>query len=164
MENEKVINKKSFSRFFATQILFSYFFDKDENDNKSIADLTSFLEEYYISEEFSDTDTEEYKKNINVIFLNELLTGTLKNINEIDALLNERLTGKYTFNSIDDLIKVILRLAMYEFLYTDIEKKIVINEYVDIAGEYLDEKATSFVNATLDNLSKIEKNNITSNE
>ncbi len=162
MENEKVINKKSFSRFFATQILFSYFFSKDEN--RSIIDLTSFLEEYYISEEFSDTDAEEYKKNINVTFLNELLIGTLEHIDEIDALLNEHLTGKYTFNVIDNLIKVILRLAMYEFLYTDIERKIVINEYVDIAGEYFDEKAVSFVNATLDNLSKIEKNNTTNNE
>ncbi len=162
MENEKVINKKSFSRFFATQILFSYFFNKDESG--SIIDLTSFLEEYYISEEFSDTDKEEYKKNVNVNFLNELLIGTLQHIKEIDALLNEHLTGKYTFNVIDDLIKIIFRLAMYEFLYTDTEKKIIINEYVDIAGEYLDGKAISFVNATLDNLSKIEKNNTTNNE
>ena len=50
MENEKTINKKSFSRFFATQILFSYFFGKDEN-NENILDLTTFLEDYYISEQ-----------------------------------------------------------------------------------------------------------------
>lgn len=153
MESEKVINKKSFSRFFATQILFSYFFDKNENIN----DLTSFLEEYYISEEFSDTDKEEYKKNININFLNELLNGTLNHIDRIDMILNENLKGKYTFNIIDNLIKVMLRLAMYEFLYTGTERKIIINEYVDIAGEYFDEKAISFVNATLDNLSKVEK-------
>ena len=155
MENEKVINKKSFSRFFAVQILFSYFFDREEN--KNIMDLTSFLEDYYISEEFSDKDNDEYKKNININFLNELLIGTTEHIETIDALLNDNLSGKYTFNVIDKLIKTILRLAVYEFQYTDTEKKIIINEYVDIAGEYFDEKAISFVNATLDKLSKIEK-------
>lgn len=154
MENEKVINKKSFSRFFATQILFSYFFMKDEE--KNISDLISFLEEYYISGEFSETDEEEYKKNINSDFLNNLLNGAIDHLNVIDKVLNENLTGKYTFSAVDNLIKIIFRLAMYEFLYTDTDKKIIINEYVDIAGEYFDEKAISFVNATLDNLSKVE--------
>jgi len=156
MENEKVINKKSFSRFFATQVLFSYFFGA--NENGSIADLLSFLEEYYISDEFSNTDPEEYKKNVNINFLNILLVGTIEHIDTIDAVLNKNLVGKYTFNVVDNLIKTILRLAVYEFLYTDTEKKIIINEYVDIAGEYFDEKAISFVNATLDKLSKVEKN------
>lgn len=155
MENEKTINKKSFSRFFATQILFSYFFGKDEN-NENILDLTTFLEDYYISEEFSITDVEEYKKNINLDFLNSLLSGTVDHIEEIDAFLIKNLTGRYTFSIIDNLIKIILRLATYEFHYTDTDKKIIINEYVDIAGEYFDEKAVSFVNAILDNLSKIE--------
>ena len=54
MENKNYINKKSFSRFFATQILFSYFFGTQEKGN--IADLSSFMEQYYISEEFSTED------------------------------------------------------------------------------------------------------------
>lgn len=155
MEVSKTINKKSFSRFFAVQILFSYFFEEKERDN--ILSLASFLEEYYIADEFSRNDTEEYKKNISVKFLEELLVGSITNIDNIDSVLNEKLVGKYTFNVIDKLIKVMLRLAVYEFKYTDTDKKIIINEYVDIAGEYFDDKAISFVNATLDNLSKIEK-------
>ncbi len=158
MESEKSINKKSFSRFFATQILFSYFFDKSEN-KENIMDLTSFLEDYYISEEFSNTNAEEYKKNVNIDFLNSLLSGTILHIKEIDEFLAKNLSGKYTFNVIDNLIKIIFRLAVYELHYTDTDKKIIISEYVDIAGEYFDEKAISFVNATLDNLSKIEWNN-----
>ena len=155
MESEKIINKKSFSRFFATQILFSYFFNRNENSD-GILNLTNFLEDYYISDEFSSTDADEYKKNVNLDFLNTLLLGTVQHIDEIDDFLNKNLTGKYTFNVIDNLIKIILRLATYEFHYTDTDKKIIINEYVDIAGEYFDEKAVSFVNAILDNLSKVE--------
>ncbi len=152
MENKNYINKKSFSRFFATQILFSYFFGTQEKGN--IADLSSFMEQYYISEEFSTEDLELYKENINMNFLNELLNGTLEHIETIDNILNTNLTGKYTFNIIDNLIKIILRLATYEFKYTDTDKKVIINEYVDISAEYFDTKVVSFVNATLDNLSK----------
>ena len=157
MENEKTINKKSFSRFFATQILFSYFFNKNEI-NENIVDLKSFLEEYYILDEFSINSLEEYKKMVNLDFLNTLLLGTIEHIEDIDNFLNKNIEGKYTFSLIDDLIKIILRLATFEFYYTDTDKKIIINEYVDIAGEYFDEKAISFVNAILDNLSKIINN------
>ena len=112
------------------------------------------MEQYYISEEFSTEDLELYKENINMNFLNELLNGTLEHIEVIDNILNTNLTGKYTFNIIDNLIKIILRLATYEFKYTDTDKKVIINEYVDISAEYFDTKVISFVNATLDNLSK----------
>jgi len=153
MEENKIINKKSFSRFFATQILFSYFFDIKENSD--LKDLKTFIEDYYISDEFSKEDSEEYKKNINMEFLDKLVYGTVEHIDVIDLILNENLIGKYTFNVIDNLIKIILRLAMFEFKYTETDKKIIINEYVDIAGEYFDDKATSFVNAILDKLSKL---------
>lgn len=152
MEENKIINKKSFSRFFATQILFSYFFDTKENEN--LTDLKSFLEEYYISDEFSGKNSEEYKKNINMKFLDELIYGTVEHIEVIDKFLGDSLDGKYNINVIDKLIKVILRLATFEFKYTETDKKVIINEYVDIAGEYFDDKAVSFVNAILDRLSK----------
>ena len=115
MENKNYINKKSFSRFFATQILFSYFFSTQEKDN--VVDLTEFMEQYYISEEFSQEDTEKYKENINMNFLNELLRGTIEHIDTIDNILNTNLVGKYTCNIIDNLIKIILRLAVYELKY-----------------------------------------------
>ncbi|MDD2840107.1 MAG: transcription antitermination factor NusB [Rickettsiales bacterium] len=153
MEENKILNKKSFSRFFATQVLFSYFFDTKENPDLKV--LKTFIEDYYISDEFSEKKPEEYKKNINMEFFDELVYGTVEHIDVIDAILNENLTGKYTFNIIDNLIKIFLRLAMFEFKYTETDKKVIINEYVDIAGEYFDEKAISFVNAILDKLSKI---------
>ena len=105
MENKKNINKKSFARFFAVQILYSYLNQKDDEE-ENINDLFSFLEEYYISEEFSDNE-EEYRKNVNKNFLNELLDGVVEHFDAIDLLLEKNLTGKYTFNVIDNLIKVI---------------------------------------------------------
>ncbi len=155
MENsnsKNTINKKSFSRFFATQILYSYCFE--EGEEIDIENFTNFMEEYYIAEEFSKEDAEKYKKNMSMSFLNELLTNTIKNMQDIDLFLNNTISGKYSFDTIGKLIQIILRLAVYEFKYTDTDKKIIINEYVDISAEYLDKKVVSFVNATLDNISK----------
>lgn len=153
MENNRSVNRRSFSRFFACQILFSYFFDSDKN--KSIDDLIASFEEYYIVSEYFNDDFEEYKKNVNLKFLQDLLKGVIKNIDSINSTIDTTLIGKYTSATIDKFIMCILRLAIYEFQNTDIDKKIIINEYVDIAGEYLDEKGVSFVNATLDKLSKV---------
>jgi N utilization substance protein B len=151
---EKNINKRSFSRFFAVQILYAYLFNKNENND--ILELASFLEEYYVSDEFSKENSEKYKEKINMEFLNELLIGTVEHIEVINVILDKNIQGKYTFDIVDELIKTILRLATFEFNYSNLDKKIIINEYVDIAGEYFDEKAISFVNAILDIISKVE--------
>ena len=150
MKNKNI--NKSYSRFFAVQILFSYFFDKGEDN---IIDLKSFIEEYYI---FNILNEEEYKNLINKDFLEELLINTVKNVEKIDSILINNLKNneKYNFDNIDDLIKIIFRLSLYEFIWTNTEKKIIINEYVDISAEYYDETTIAFINANLDKLSKIE--------
>ena len=150
-ENGKMFKKKSFARFFATQILYLYFFGEEQENN--IEDLINFLEDYYICDEFYNPDNEsEYKNRVNIDFLRMLLMGTVEHIKDIDVILGKEIIGKYSFDNIDNLIKILLRLAMYELRYTDTDRKVIINEYVDIAAEYFDEKAVSFVNATLDKL------------
>jgi N utilization substance protein B len=152
MENNKSVNRRSFSRLFACQVLFSYFFSKDGGN--SIEDLVKFMEEDYIIDEYFDGNFDEYKKNVSSKFLQELLGGVIKNIDAINLFIDNALTGKYTPATIDKFIMCILRLAVYEFRYTETDKKIIINEYVDIAGEYFDEKGVNFVNAILNKLSK----------
>ena len=87
MEEKKKVNKRSFSRFFATQILFSYF--SDISENKDINDLKSFMEEYYIGDEFSQDNPEEYKKDVNIDFLGELLNGVLNNLEKIVCAIDD---------------------------------------------------------------------------
>ena len=150
--NKKNINKKSYSRFFALQILYSYFQNNEENN---ILDLKQFIEDNYIISDVFNDKKDEYINDSDIKYLNNLIENIVKNLNAIDDFLKKNLIGKYTFNNIDELIKDIFRMAIYEFKWTNLEKKIIINEYVDIAAEYFDAKITSFVNATLDKLSKI---------
>ena len=48
--------------------------------------------------------------------------------------------------------KAILRLATYEMLYYDTPKVVVINEAVELAKKYSDDKVVKLINAVLDKI------------
>ena len=68
---------------------------------------------------------------------------------EIDQMLNNTAKG-WTTRRMGKADLAILRLAVYEMLYDDsIPVGVAINEAVDLAKEYGDEGASSFVNGIL---------------
>jgi len=78
---------------------------------------------------------------------------------EIDAVIEKHLFdySLYRLNYVD---RAIIRLAVYELKYTDIEKQIVINEAVELTKMYSnldDEKQHKFTNRLLDNIAKTLK-------
>ena len=50
--------------------------------------------------------------------------------------------------------RTVLRLAVYELLFTDTPPKVVINEAIDIVREYDDETAPAFVNGILNKIAR----------
>ena len=59
---------------------------------------------------------------------------------------------------IDDLQEVllsILRMAIFELKFIkNIPEKVIVSEYVDIAGSFFDAKQVNFVNSILDRIAK----------
>lgn len=86
-------------------------------------------------------------------FVNEIVYGVLKNKTKIDEMANTYLKGW----SIDRLGKTdgaILRMGIYEMLYTDTPDVVCINEAILLAKEYSDEKVKNMINAVLDGIMK----------
>ena len=86
-------------------------------------------------------------------FVNEILYGVLKNKTKIDEMANTYLKDW----SIDRLGKTdgaILRMGIYEMLYTDTPDVVCINEAILLAKEYSDEKVKNMINAVLDGIMK----------
>ena len=82
-------------------------------------------------------------------FVNEIVYGVLKNKTKIDEMANTYLKDW----SIDRLGKTdgaILRMGIYEMLYTDTPDVVCINEAILLAKEYSDEKVKNMINAVLD--------------
>ncbi len=86
-------------------------------------------------------------------FVNEIVYGVLKNKTKIDEMANTHLKDW----SIDRLGKTdgaILRMGIYEMLYTDTPDVVCINEAILLAKEYSDEKVKNMINAVLDGIMK----------
>jgi N utilization substance protein B len=85
-----------------------------------------------------------------VEFAAELFRGTVADIPYYDAMIRRKAVN-WEFNRIAILDKLILRLALCEFLrFPDIPPKVTIDEAIEIAKKYSTEKSGSFVNGILD--------------
>ena len=91
---------------------------------------------------------------------NEYIESSVKGIIKNEELLEEK-ANKYLTNWTLDRLgytdQAIIKLAIYEMLYTEIEEKICINEAIELAKQYSDENVVKMINGVLDKVYK-EKN------
>ncbi|NPA60711.1 MAG: transcription antitermination factor NusB [Epsilonproteobacteria bacterium] len=105
---------------------------------------------------FSDEILEEDKiRNRQREFSKRLFNGTIKNLETIDSEIVKYLNEDWGYDSIGKVEKAILRLGTYEIVIEQTDRRIVINEAIELAKELADDKAPKFINAVLDNL-KVE--------
>lgn len=111
--------------------------------------------EVYNSNKISYEINKVIKENLEIEneFVNEIVNGVVNNKNELDKIANEYLKDW----SIDRLGKTdgaILRMGIYELMYTDTPDIVCINEAVELAKEYSDDKVKNMINAVLDSVMK----------
>ena len=76
-------------------------------------------------------------------------SGVFENIERIDSMIDSA-SANWEANRISRVSRAVLRLAVYELMYADdIPVRIAVNEAVEIAKKYDDEKAFSFINGVL---------------
>lgn len=114
----------------ALQLLFSL----DIHEVKSIEDM----------EYVSQTAT----KNA---FLAMLVNGVIQHKEEIDSLLTAKLKN-WSIDRIASVEKTILRMAIFEINYVDdIPTSVSINEAIELANKYGDDRSGKFINGVLSN-------------
>ena len=91
---------------------------------------------------------------------NEYIESSVKGIIDNEEVLEEK-ANKYLNNWTLDRLgytdQAIIKLAIYEMLYTDTGDKICINEAIELAKQYSDENVVKMINGVLDKVYK-EKN------
>jgi N utilization substance protein B len=90
-------------------------------------------------------------------FALSLFNGVLENLDKIDNVIKTHLNKDWDFSRLDNVDKAILRLAVFEILFTDLAYQVVINEAVEIAKLLSSENSTKFINGMLDKIAKEEK-------
>lgn len=88
-------------------------------------------------------------------FAGLIITGTIDHISEIDELIKNHLSAKWSLERLNKVSLAILRTGIYEMVFIKgAEKSIVIDEAVTIAKKFGADDSYKFINAVLDKISK----------
>ncbi|MEJ6950090.1 transcription antitermination factor NusB [Natronospora cellulosivora (SeqCode)] len=120
-------------RIWALQILYSL-------------DLTEKLEDDTYKEKIENIKIENQLEEKNYYF-EKLISGVLENCSEYDMIINQTAID-WDINRMAYVDRNILRIALYE-MNNDIPIAVVINEAVELAKEYADQKSAKFINGIL---------------
>ena len=85
-------------------------------------------------------------------YLKRLVDGIMKESAHLDAKIATYLSQDWTFDRIARIDLAILRLAFYEILYVERDEvpiKVAVNEAVELAKTFSDDKSKQFVNGVL---------------
>jgi len=94
-------------------------------------------------------------KELDLTYIKQALIGIENNREAIDKLIEENLHN-WKIERISKVNLSILRLSTYELLYDEeIPRGVAINEALEIARRYSDEKSVGFINGVLDKIKEI---------
>lgn len=84
-------------------------------------------------------------------FVKEIVYGVNTYKNDINAIANKHLKN-WTINRLGNTDQAILRIAIFELLYTDTPEIVAINEAIELAKIYSDDEVRKMINAALDSI------------
>ena len=131
--NRSAIRENAFKLIYSLEI------QKAENIEEQI-DL------FFESNEIKDEEAKEYIKNV--------ILGINKNQKEILDSIQENLKEEWKLNRISKIDLTILKLAIYEIKFSEVPYKVAINEAVELAKKYGEDKSKNFVNGVLASIVK----------
>lgn len=84
-------------------------------------------------------------------FVKDIVYGVMTHQEEIDELANKYLNN-WTIDRLGNTDQAILRISIYELIYTDTPDIVAINEAIELAKIYSDDSVRKMINAALDKL------------
>lgn len=121
--------------------------------------LNKLLDEFHqhrLGREVEDEDHEgEVYVDAETDFFDDIVRGVDARREEIDATLLARLAEGWTLARLDKTMLQVLRAGTYELIARpDVPTAAAINEYVDVAKAFFDDREAKFVNGILDAVAK----------
>ena len=88
-------------------------------------------------------------------FIKDVVLGTIERNEIILEELDKNFGDKLKLNNLDKVFQVIIKSAIFEFLYKPkISTKIIIKEYLNASNFFLEDSQTKYLNAILDKIGK----------
>ena len=116
-------------------------------------ELSDFIENddlitYEVSNTYSYSQ-EKLEDFSDIGYIKLFISSFLDNKDLIDSEISQVLSDKWTVKRLAKIDLALIRTAITEIKYLDIPYKVAINEALELAKKYSDEKSSSFINGIL---------------
>ena len=104
---------------------------------------------------FNEDENLTFPKHRFKKFIKDVVNGTIERNDLINEELGAHLKKDLNLSNLDKLFQVIIKCAVFEFLYkTKTSSKIIIKEYLNASNFFLEDSQTKYLNALLDKIAK----------
>ena len=123
-------------------------------NNPRVIVIQKLYGKYFNKEENLTFPKHRFKK-----FIKDVVNGTIERDEVIKDEIKNHLNLDLDLKKLDKVFQVIVKSAIFEFLYKPkISSKIIINEYLRASNFFLEDGQTKYLNALLDKISKKIRN------
>ena len=104
---------------------------------------------------FNEDENLTFPKHRFKKFIKDVVNGTIERNDLINEELGTHLKKDLNLSNLDKLFQVIIKCAVFEFLYKPkTSSKIIIKEYLNASNFFLEDSQTKYLNALLDKIAK----------
>ena len=125
-------------------------FQYNSNKNPRIIVIQKLYGKFFNKDENLTFPKHRFKK-----FIKDVVNGTIERDEIINEEIKNHLSSDLNMKNLDKVFQVIIKSAIFEFLYkpkTSIN--IIIKEYLNASNFFIDDSQTKYLNALLDKISK----------
>ena len=123
-------------------------------NNPRVIVIQKLYGKYFNKEENLTFPKHRFKK-----FIKDVVNGTIERDDIIKDEISNHLNLDLDLKKLDKVFQVIVKSAIFEFLYKPkISTKIIINEYLKASNFFIEDEQTKYLNALLDKISKKIRN------
>lgn len=138
--------KRSAARLAAVQALYQM-----DIAGSALPDILVEFESHWMGREVEGERYTEAEAG----YFRDIVGGVLREQRSLDPVVDEALAKGWPLKRVEAVLRAVLRAGAYELTHRpDVPARVVVSEYVDVAGAFLDRDETGMVNAVLDVLAR----------
>lgn len=116
---------------------------------------TTSIAREFINFRFDKRDVEVDYFSPDQLYFQKLMEAIPFKLQEIDAEILKYLQDNWKLERLASVVRALLRSACYELMFEPlVPTPVVLNEYIEVARNFLDEREVKFVNGILDSIAK----------
>jgi N utilization substance protein B len=142
--DDRKANQRGAARLAAVQALYQM-----DLAGTGLNDIMAEFESHWLG---GEVEGAQYRPAESAYF-RDIVGGVVREQTKLDPQIDSALTRGWPLKRIEAVLRAVLRAGAYELAHRpDVPARVVMSEYADVAGAFVDDKETGMVNAVLDQL------------